>query len=326
MARQLKRDARGRFASSGTVRNKRPETAATKTTKPTKATKASAAAAGPAKAVAGPKTTTARGRALTRQRELQRQVAAERKATGTVSAKTARSAATLDRARSRYAVTGTGTKRSPTRAGKAADAAKPAAEKPARKPKAKKAATPATSRGGAIVRSPGGAIVPVSKAKPARQATPAAAKPAAAKPAAAKPAKTSKKQVSAAERKYRKARAEMREIGMRAAGRTSIRDLRGRTDSGARNIRAVVQAYQGAARKVRNLEESRGTSSRKKPAAKPAKTATAAAKPKKAVAPATSRGGAIVRSPGGAIVPVSRATPAAKPAAPKKPRKSAKKR
>ena len=276
MARQLKRDARGRFASSGTVRNKRSETAASKPTKATRATKATAAAAGPAKAVAGPKTTTARGRALTRQRELQRQMKAERAATGTVSAKTARSAAVLDRARTRYAATGTGTKRSPTRAGKAAAAAKPAAEKkpaakakpaekPARKPRAKKAATPEATRGGAIVRSPGGAIVPVSKAKPARQATPAAAKP-----AAAKPAKTGKKKVSTAERKYRQARSEMRQAGMYAAGRTSTREFRGRTDAGAANIRGAVRAYQGAARKVRNLEETRGVSGRKKPAAKPA--------------------------------------------------------
>ena len=112
MARQLRRDARGRFSSSGTVRNRRPETAASK---PTKATKASAAAAGPAKAVRAPKTTTARGRALTRQREVNRQLKAERKGGGVASVKTARSAAVAARAREYYAATGTGTKRSPTR-------------------------------------------------------------------------------------------------------------------------------------------------------------------------------------------------------------------
>jgi hypothetical protein len=53
---------------------------------------------------------------------------------------------------------------------------------------------------------------------------------------------------------------------------------------------------------------------------KPATAAKAAAKPKKAATPAATRGGAIVRSPGGAIVPTSRAMPAAKPAAPKKPK------
>lgn len=182
----------------------------------------------------------------------------------------------------------------------------------------------------------------------ATKATAAAAGPA----RAAGPAKTGKKTMTAAERKYRQARLQMRELSMRAAGRTSTRELRGRTDAGAENIRATVRAYQGAARKVRGMEETRGVRGgpkrsaaapaekpapkprtrkaaapaaaapaekparkpRTKKAAEPAAAAPAAKKPRarKSAAPAAapSRGGAIVRSPGGAIVPVSRARPA----------------
>ena len=362
MARQLKRDARGRFASTGTVRNRRPATAAST---PTRATKATAAAAGPAKA-AGPartskKTMTAAerryykaraqmrelsysagGRTSTRELKGRTDAPAER-IRGTIRAyqAAARKVRGIEEARG---VRG-GPKRPAAAAEKpapkprtrkaAAPAAAAPAEKPAKKPRAKKATTPATaapaakkprakkaapaapSRGGAIVRSPGGAIVPVSRARPARQAS----------ATAAKPAKTGKKTVSAAEKQYKELRqtVRLRQGALRSdpyyTGAAKAQVTRFENTRGVKGGAKIPVAGRG-----KPTAKPKAKPKARKAAAKPAAT-PAAKKPRarKAAAPAASRGGAIVRSPGGAIVrspggaivPTSRARSAA-PAAPAK--------
>jgi hypothetical protein len=135
----------------------------------------------------------------------------------------------------------------------------------------------------------------------AKKATPAAAAP------AAKPARTSKAPASAAKTKYKEL----------------SRNLRIEKDNPYGDSRTI-----GAAKgRVSRFENTRGVKGGpKRPVAsgepakpkkkKPATAGKAAAKPKKTATPAaTTRGGAIVRSPGGAIVPTSRAMPAARPAA-----------
>lgn len=346
MARQLKRDARGRFASTGTVRNRRPATAASA---PTRATKATAAAAGPARTSKKVMTPAERryykaraqmrelnysagGRTSTRELKGRTDAPAER-IRGTIRAyqAAARRVRGIEEARG---VRG-GPKRSaaapaekpapkPRTRKAAAPAAAAPAEKPAKKPRAKKATAPATaapaakkprakkatpaapSRGGAIVRSPGGAIVPVSRARPARQAS----------ATAAKPAKTGKKTVSAAEKKYKELRqtarlrrgdlygSDARRVGAAQAQVTRFENTRG--VKGGAKIPVAAAAAPAAKPRARKTPAAAPAA---KPARKPraGKAAAPAEKPArkpraKKAAPAASRGGAIVRSPGGAIV------------------------
>ena len=109
----------------------------------------------------------------------------------------------------------------------------------------------------------------------ARGAASKAAKPA--KPAASRPAPKArtataskkgkaaggmKNQVAAgrkAKANYKAATSQARQAKMLAGGRTSTRGLGKRTDTGAKNIRSNVKAYQSAAAKVRRMESKRST-------------------------------------------------------------------
>ena len=72
-------------------------------------------------------------------------------------------------------------------------------------------------------------------------------------------ARTSKSTAGrAAKAKYQAATSSARKASMLAGGRTSSKGLKGRTDSGAANIRASVKNAQAAKRKVRKMEETRG--------------------------------------------------------------------
>jgi hypothetical protein len=102
MARKYNRDSRGRFSSGGGGGG---------------GTKSKAKSGGGAKS--GPKTSSARGRALANERKATKAVKAANKS-GAVGRKEAKSQLVAQRAREFYQRSGTGTKRSVTAAGKAA--------------------------------------------------------------------------------------------------------------------------------------------------------------------------------------------------------------
>jgi hypothetical protein len=262
MARTYKRDASGRFAGSGGGGKKKGGGST-------------------------PKTTSARGRARSQEAAARQAV----KAGG--GTKATRSLLTAQRARDFYKATGTGTKRSPSKASSGS------------KPANKGGSTLWKGREGQAVRTANRVAGKLAKgtndrsargqvsAATARRASDYLIKKAATgkepakrrggltsnanlvamresqarmarKANPPKPAKMSKAPVNKAKQAYRAATSRAREARMLAGGATTTRGLGKRTDAGAQNIRRNVKAAQAAAAKVRAMERSRGVSKPRK--------------------------------------------------------------